>query len=280
MARPLRLEFPGALYHLTARGNARQEIYLDDRDRAAFLWILGEACARAGWLCYAYCLMGNHYHLVVETPAATLSRGMRQLNGVYTQGFNRRHGRVGHLFQGRYKAILVEKEAYLLELCRYVMLNPVRAGLTTQAGDWPWSSYLATMGKTARPSWLADRQLLALFHAQAGPARRAFARFVREGGGDLWDDLRQQIYLGSEAFVAETQARIEGTRDLSEVPKAMRRAVPRPLDWYATHQARRNEAMAQAYRDGGYSLAQIAKHFGVHYSTVSRAVRRFEEINR
>ena len=129
MSRPLRIEFPGALYHLTARGNARQDIYLDARDSRRFLGLLGEVCSRYAWRCFAYCLMTNHYHLVVETAHPNLAAGMRQLNGRYSQAFNHHHQREGHLFQGRYKAILVEREAYLLEVCRYVVLNPVRAGL-------------------------------------------------------------------------------------------------------------------------------------------------------
>ena len=118
MARPLRIEFAGALYHLTARGNGWGDIYLDDSDRVLFLEVLAGVCKQYNWLCRAYCLMGNHYHLLVETPDANLSQGMRQLNGVYTQRFNRRHKRVGHVFQGRYKAILVQANSYLLELSR------------------------------------------------------------------------------------------------------------------------------------------------------------------
>ena len=137
MARPLRLEFPGALYHVTARGNARQAIVLDDRDRALLLVCLGEVVLRFGWICHAYCLMDNHYHLLIETPEGNVSRGMRQLNGVFTQRMNRRLGRVGHLFQGRFKAILVERESYLLELCRYIVLNPIRAGMVTQLEHYP-----------------------------------------------------------------------------------------------------------------------------------------------
>ena len=129
MARPLRIEFPDAVYHITSRGNGRADIYLDERDRESFLQILGDVCRRMRWVCYAYCLMTNHYHLVIETPDANLARGMRQLNGVYTQCFNRHHGHTGHVFQGRYKAILVDRDAYLLELARYVVLNPVRAGM-------------------------------------------------------------------------------------------------------------------------------------------------------
>jgi len=138
MARPLRLEFAGALYHVTSRGDRREEIYSDDQDRQIWLDTLGRACDRFNWVVHAYCQMTNHYHLVVETVDGNLSRGMRQLNGQYTQGFNRRHNLVGHLFQGRYKAILVQKEAYLLELSRYVVLNPVRAGMVKRPEEWPW----------------------------------------------------------------------------------------------------------------------------------------------
>ena len=131
MARPLRLEFSGALYHVTSRGDRREDIYLDDADRGNYLSVLSEVCDRFNWLVHAYCLMSNHYHLLIETPDSNLAMGMRQLNGVYTQRFNRRHARVGHVFQGRYKAIIVQKDSYLLELARYIVLNPVRARMVT-----------------------------------------------------------------------------------------------------------------------------------------------------
>jgi REP element-mobilizing transposase RayT len=146
MARPLRLEFSGAVYHVTARGDRCEAIFLDDQDRQRFLGLLGREIGQQNWLLYAYCLMGNHYHLLLETPEANLTRGMRCLNGVYTQGFNRRYGLSGHVLQRRYKAILVDRDAYLLELSRYVVLNPVRAGLVTEVLLWPWSSYSATAG--------------------------------------------------------------------------------------------------------------------------------------
>ena len=165
MARPLRLEFEGALYHVMSRGNAREDIFLDDGDRTAFLANLGRVAERFDWRLWAWCLMGNHYHLLVETLRPTLSRGMRQVNGIYTQAFNRRHGRVGHVLQGRYKAVLVDKDSYLLEVSRYVALNPVRAGLVAAAGEWPWSSYRTVMGKAAAPDWLVVEDLLRLFHA-------------------------------------------------------------------------------------------------------------------
>ncbi len=182
MARPLRIEFPGALYHVTARGNARQDIYLDARDSGRFLDLLGEVCARYEWRCFAYCLMTNHYHFVVETAQPNLSAGMRQLNGRYSQAFNHRHRREGHLFQGRYKAILVEREAYLLEVCRYVVLNPVRAGLARAPQAWRWSSYRATLAG-AGPAWLAAPELLGLFAPEPEAAARAYRAFIAEGTG-------------------------------------------------------------------------------------------------
>ena len=158
MSRPLRIEYPGAVYHVTSRGDARRPIFCDDKDRLLFLEVLASIVSRFHWLCHAYCLMNNHYHLIVETPEGNLSRGMRQLNGVYTQRFNRRHRKPGHVFQGRYKAIVVEKESYLLELCRYVVLNPVRAKAVETPEAWNWSSYRATAGSTDIPE-LSDSRL-------------------------------------------------------------------------------------------------------------------------
>ena len=144
MAIPLRIEFSGALYHVTSRGDGQEDIYLDDIDRTIIVDIFKEVCKRFNRVVHAYCLMMNHYHILIETPDSNLAKGMRQLNGVYTQRFNRKHRRVGHVFQGRYKAVLVQKEAYLLELVRYIVLNPVRAHMVKAAKDWPWSSYRAT----------------------------------------------------------------------------------------------------------------------------------------
>ena len=151
MARPLRLQFAGAVYHLTSRGNARQKIFFDDGDRELFFQTLAHVVSRYSWVCHAYCLMANHYHLLVETPKANLSIGMRQLNGIFTQSFNRRHRRVGHLFQGRFKAILVKKDSYLLELCRYIVLNLVRVKGRTSPAAWKWSTYRPTAGLVAVP---------------------------------------------------------------------------------------------------------------------------------
>jgi REP element-mobilizing transposase RayT len=207
MARPLRLEFAGALYHLTARGNARADIFADNEDRRLFLDLLGKEISQQRWRCYAYCLMDNHFHLLIETPEPNLVAGMRRLNGVYTQSFNRRHGRVGHVFQGRYKSIVVDKDSYGLELSRYVVLNPVRARRAKHPQNWPWSSYRATVGRVAAPSWLHADWVLSQLGGR-NPAA-AYERFVRQGIGEHspWEKLRGQIWLGSEAFIERMQRR-------------------------------------------------------------------------
>jgi REP element-mobilizing transposase RayT len=219
MARQLRLAYAGALYHLTARGNARAAIYTDDTDRRTFLQLFGREIEQQGWLCYAYCLMDNHYHLLIETPEPNLSRGMRRLNGVYTQTFNRRHHRVGHVLQGRFKSIVVDKDHYLLELCRYIVLNPVRARMVEAAQDWPWSSYRATAGCTPSPSWLAVTSVLGLFGDDTEAAMTGYRRFV-EGGVDQaspWKQLRGQIFLGDNAFLQRMERLARGQR-LTNVP--------------------------------------------------------------
>lgn len=273
MARPLRIEFPGAVYHITARGNARQKIYLDDADREAFLDILAQVVERFHWICHAYCLMDNHYHLLVETPEPTLSRGMRQLNGVYTQRFNRRHGRCGHLFGGRFKAILVEREAYLLELCRYVVLNPVRAGLARAAKDWRWSSYRATAGLAEAPPFLTTDWILAQFSGRRSEAQRRYRRFVAEGrGASPWRELKGQIYLGSEEFIEKLPQPAE---TVEEVPRIQRQGVRPSLDRIFAG-ALVDEAIVAAYREHGYTMKAIADYLGVHYATVSRRLRKHE----
>ncbi|AOU96636.1 addiction module toxin RelE [Acidihalobacter yilgarnensis] len=275
MARPLRIEFSGALYHVTSRGDRREPIVEDDEDRLTFLRVLAEVVGQFNWICHAYCLMTNHYHLVIETPDGNLSKGMRQLNGVYTQATNRRHHKSGHLFQGRFKGILVDKDHYLLELARYVVLNPVRAGMVKHPNDYPWSSYPAMMGEATPPGWLATQGLLALFASRRSVARRRYAQFVAEGIGQesLWTALRQQIYLGDETFVRRVQKKAAKQNDRLAIPRAQRRAPPKSLATIEARHAERNEAMIEAYATGAYSYREIAEHFGLHLATVGRIVR-------
>lgn len=276
MARPLRLEFSGALYHVTSRGDRRENIYENSRDRISFLDVLGDVCDECNWVCHAYCLMDNHYHLIIETPDANLSRGMRQLNGIYSQRFNRFHNRVGHCFQGRYTAIHVEKECYLLELARYVVLNPVRAEMVYSAHEWPWSSYRATVSLVKKPSWLETDWLLATFGVTKKAAIDRYKQFVSEGRGQPspLKELRNQVYLGDADFVSHLQGLIEGDKELSEVPVSQRRSKPLPLDDYAQQASCRDGAINLAYLSGGYTLKDIGDYYGLHYSRISRIVKR------
>ena len=274
MSRPLRIEFEGALYHVTSRGDRRGRIFEDDQDRLGFLELLGRVAVDFNWVVHAYCLMGNHYHLVVETPDGNLGKGMRQLNGVYTQDCNRRHGRVGHLFQGRYKAILVDADSYLLELSSYVVLNPVRAGMVGSAGEWPWSSYLAMLGEAGVPDWLETDGLLAAFGKRRADARRRYAAFVAAGVGQpsIWSALNRQVFLGDDAFVARMQRKASQSEDVN-IPRAQRRPPAPSLAAIARKHRDRNAAMVAAHATGEYSYQQIGGRFGVHFTTVGRVVR-------
>ena len=275
MARPLRIEFAGAFYHVTSRGDRREAIYEDDEDRSMFLGVLAEVVERYNWVCHAYCLMSNHYHLVIETLDGNLSQGMRQLNGVYTQASNRRHQRVGHLFQGRFKGILVDENAYLTELSRYVVLNPVRAGMVKAAGDWQWSSYRAMVGEAPVPVWLDVDRLLGQFGETRAAARREYRSFVETGPEmQIWEGLRQQMYLGDEHFVDRMQAYAQVEGDVLQVPRLQRRPPAASLAETAANFASRDAGVLAAYATGAYSYRMIAEHFGVHLSTVGRIVRK------
>ena len=281
MTRPIRIEYAGAFYHVTSRGNRGDVIFVDDGDRLIWLEVFAQVCSRFNWRCHAWCLMDNHYHIVIETVEGNLSQGMRQLNGVFTQKANRKHNRVGHVFQGRFKAILVQKEGYLLELTRYVALNPIRAGMVTDLLDWKWSSYLAMVGDVACFDWLEKNWVLSHFGDSNKEAVVNYQNFVREGIGlpAIWAGLRHQVFLGDDAFVdneIEKVKKIEEAVDLSEVPKIQRRARAKPLWWYKEHCVSRNEGIVNAYQSGDYLMRQIAEHFNVHYSTVSRVVSKAE----
>jgi putative transposase len=284
MSRPLRIEFEGAVYHLTSRGNARQEIFLDDIDKQEFLQVLASVVTRFKWMCHAYCLMDNHYHLVVETPEGNLSRGMRQLNGVYTQRFNRRHKRSGHLFQGRYKSILVDKDSYLLAVCRYVVLNPVRAGIVSGPGQWKWTSYGATAGSKECPGFLTVDWVLSQFGRDKAEARTQYRRFVRAGKKDssLWKELRGQILLGAGDFAEKFKALLKGKERIAEIPRIQRYLTRPSLDSILSSRKiedkrGRDKSIHEAFSLYGYALREIADHLGVHYATVSRALGRVEK---
>ncbi|BCE03008.1 REP-associated tyrosine transposase [Marinicellulosiphila megalodicopiae] len=278
MARPLRIEFAGALYHITARGNARGDIYVDEKDRAGFLELLATACDRYHWICHGYCLMDNHYHLLIETSDANLSKGMKYINGSYTQNFNRKHKRAGHVFQGRFKSILVEQDSHLLELCRYIVLNPVRAQMVRSAKDWPWSSYRGTVDQSKKHDCLTTDWVLSNFGKMRKPAVEKYRTFIKEGKNQPspWLQLKNQVFLGSDEFVEDMQCKISLDQSLIDVPKKQKLKPVKPLDYYQNKFKTRNEAMAKAYLSGHYTLEKVGEHFGVSYATVSRAVKQIE----
>ncbi len=293
MARPLRLIFSNGVYHVTARGNARQAIVRDDRDRARFVDTLAQMVEQYRVLCHSWVLMSNHYHLLLETPEPNLSLAVRHLNGVYTQAFNRRHRRVGHLFQGRFKAIVVEREAYLLELCRYVVLNPVRAGLVTYPRAYAWSSYRATAGETAGPQWLTVDWVLQQFGSTRKAAQQAYQEFVKEGlhsADSPWERLVGQLYLGSESFIQKAQRSTQrlGDREIprrqrepallspEEVLRRVARAygskVPELVSFSRRPTEARQVALYGLRRQAGLGLKAIGERMELEYPAVSRRV--------
>lgn len=276
MSRPLRLEFPGALYHVTSRGDRKALIYIDQTDRLVWLSILEQVCASYNFIIHSFCQMTNHYHLVLETVEGNLTQGMQQLNGIYSQYFNRRHNLVGHVFQGRYKGILVQRETYLLELTRYVVLNPVRANLVALPEEWQWSSYLHFIGEQAIPPWLDTGSTLMKFGVDRDSAKAAYRAFVIAGIGQPspLQKTTHQIILGDESYIEQIQKRT--LQNFSRaINKTQRRAQALSLTDYALQCATPEEAMALAYRSTAYTMEEIGAHFGVSYKTVSRAVKKF-----
>ena len=231
MARPLRIEYPDAIYHVTARGNARSAIVSDDRDRRKWLRLLADTATRCHWRVFAFALLDNHFHLFLQTPEANLSQGMHDLDGTYAGYFNDRHERVGHVFQGRFKAILVEGQGHWLELSRYVHLNPVRAGLAARPEDWPWSSYAGYCRPARRLAWVEYSQVLDEFGGDGPDARRAYLVFVEDGLGRKLDSPQSRAVagavLGSEGFAARVREMLRSRPRDSEMP-ALKRLTTRP----------------------------------------------------
>ncbi len=281
MARPLRIEFPGAIYHVTSRGNAQNSIFLDDIDRKNCLSALALTLRRFNVICHAYCLMTNHFHLLIETPDANLSTAMRQFNSVYTQAFNRRNGRVGHVLQGRFKSIVVEREAYLLELCRYIVLNPVRAGMVKGPGSYRWSSYRATAGLDKKPDFLAVDWILEQFGTARPQARKEYRRFVVAGleMESPWKNLKGQCLLGDDAFLRKLVPLLKDKSAFKEIPRVQRfagRPALAEIVPVTGSRAERDAAIFRACHEFGYTQTQVAVAIGLHSSTVSKIIRKME----
>ena len=279
MGRPLRIQYPGAIYHVTTLGNARQRVFLDGRDRRAFLNLLGTVVSEYNCVLYAYCLMGTHYHLLVETPDANVSGAMRQLNGLYTRRFNYRHERIGHIFQGRFESRLVEKGSYLLEASRYISLNPVRARMVARPEQYVWSSYRATAGYEAGPDWLSVGSVL---DAVGGKTRQqrcfAYREFVHDGmGGQLSRGRAGELPLvwASVGFEQKMRRYARRSVDNREIPRRQRfigRPALKVLFRGVRDNDRRDGTIWRAYKACGYSLTQIAGALGLSCSRVSRIV--------
>ena len=242
MGRNLRLQYEGALYHVSSRGNGQQDIFLDDRDRQLFLKILGKVIQECAWICHSYCLMNNHYHLLVGTPRANLARGMLELNGSYAKVFNLRHSRTGHVLGGRYGAKLIEDDTYLLVVARYIALNPVGAFLIDDPSEWKWSSYNAYCGTSRDEDFLTTEFLLSYFGSRELPPAQAFSRYVIEG--------------------------IEASRSSNKKPP-LSKILP-----VGAQRRDREKAICIAFLEYDYSQREIAAYLGVHHTTVGRIIRR------
>jgi putative transposase len=251
-------------------------VFKDDEDRQNFLNTLQHVNKRYNWICHAYCLMTNHYHLLIETPDGNLSLGMLQLNGVYTQLFNKRHGRNGHLFQGRYSAILIQKDSHLLEVCRYVVLNPVRAKMAERPDQHAWLSYNATAGKAKVPTCLTVDWVLGQFSRTRRTAEKEYRQFVSRGiGKTIWHEVRGQAILGEEAFGDKLVDHLRKHRNMPEIPRSQRYANRPELERIFTSEVvddknRRNKKIAEAVEKYLYRQSEIANHLNMHYSSVSR----------
>jgi putative transposase len=278
MARPLRITYPGAIYHITVRGNRKQDIFLDDDDRLAFLSELQIAIKHHNWLCHAYCLMGNHYHLLIETLEANLSDGMRDLNKDYAQGFNRRHDTVGHLLQGRFKSHIIERETYLLNVARYVVLNPVRAGMINDPADWQWSSYRATVGFSQKEDLLTTDWILGHFSENRIQAQNQYVDFVKAGIGlpSPFNDATHRSILGSPQFVHEMYEQADDVTYIKEIPRE-ERLLARPSLTMIFREVRtrkeRDKEIVFARVGCGYSVAEIARHLKLSNALVSEISR-------
>jgi putative transposase len=302
MARPLRIEYPGAVYHVTCRGNDKQVIFKDDPDRLAFLDILSQSIKIYDIRIFVYVLMDNHFHLLLETPLGNLSQFMRRFNITYTSYFNRIHNRVGHLFQGRYQSILVDKESYLSELSRYIHLNPVRTKefkkkppeeKWNHLANYPWSSLKGYLDKAHKASFLDYSLILEDFGGDTNRGRRAYEKRIKEelsGQIDIRGKVVGQAILGGDPFIKWVRETFSGGRQDRERPALSElkryRAVEEVLEILAKDTGKtfeevrvkghplRSVYMDLLYRAGGMTGVEIGKIFNVDYSTVSQTRKR------
>jgi len=301
MARPLRIEYPGAWYHVMNRGRRGENVFLGEKDYEAFLVVLQEAAEVFGFQVAAYCLMSNHYHLLVQTPTGNLSRVMRQINGVYTQRYNRRHKVDGQLFRGRYKSILVEEDSHLLELLRYIHRNPVRAKICKSVEQYPWTSHHGYVSNAKKWEWLHKRFLLGMFAGQAGKAKMAYVEFVQNRDSlevtEFFSKKNLASVFGSADFVEWLKGKFYQQKLHAEVPESLQLAPTiadikkavcslykeneKVLEQSKRGQVNepRNLSIYLARRHCGLRLSEIGREFGLEkYSSVSSIVMRTEQL--
>ncbi|MFN3238117.1 MAG: transposase [Pseudomonadales bacterium] len=279
MSRPVRIEFPGANYYVTSRGLNDKLVFKDNEDRAVFLNVLAGVVERFNWLLHSYVMLDSHYHLVVECPKANLSKGMRQLNGVYTQHFNRRHEDDGPLFQGRFRSVLFEPTEYLLPLCRHAVMNPVRLELAGSAQQYRWSSHRAMAGQIQSPAFLTTDRVLGHFGKREKDNQKKYKEFVKAGATaeSPLNERSGQVLLGSPKFIAEMQPILNGEKLAKRGPKRAQRRRSLPVLFKNIDnktRVERNELIRKAHIDHSYTLMEIGEFLGLHYTTVSKVVNR------
>ncbi|MDI6890869.1 MAG: transposase [Thermodesulfovibrionales bacterium] len=291
MARPLRIEYPGAFYHITARGNERKAIFHDEKDREQFLFYLAMAQQRYSAVFHIYCLMSNHYHLLLETPLGNLSTIMRYIDGAYTTYYNVKRQRAGHLFQGRYKAIVVDADEYAGELSRYIHLNPVRAKIVTRPEEYKWSSYRSYIGKERSPKWLTVDFILSYFGGRTTAAQKKYRNFVDSLTGKRYESPLKEVVastiLGGIDFIKEIKEKYLSGRGvdrnvpaLAELRKTSIEEIKQAVEgvFRGDTNVTRKAALYISHRYSGRTLKEIGKHFQIGESGVTKASRRFYEI--
>jgi putative transposase len=277
MSRRLRIEFPGAVYHVYARGNSKDAVFLDDADRLKFLDYMGRGAQGYGFIYHSYCLMGNHFHLLLETPQANLSEGMHWLDSCYAGHFNWAHEHVGHVFQGRFQSIVVQQETYLLELCRYIVLNPVRACIVKDPAYYPWSSFReiaglgSGLGGAVSAGWI-----LSHFGDDPERARHEYARFVRDGAGrsSPFADVVAGTVLGDRDFRTGIRERVLSECRLEDIPAAQLDAFrPGLRELFSADEPllrnERNTRIRSACLEWRYTRTEVAAFCGISLSSVS-----------
>jgi putative transposase len=279
MSRRPRLQFAGALYHVMARGNRKSTIFHDAEDRRQFLQVITAAVAFYALRINALCLMGNHYHIVLETPGRNLSDAMHFINGVFAQRSNRRHGQTGHVFEGRFRSLVIERESYLKRAARYVVRNPVRAGLVANPAAWRWSSYRATAGLERVPRWLEVEWIQTVFRARSlAEARQRYVKYVNASAESQRAIALNAHVLGTKQFGRRVLDAIGVDLPDRPVPQLVR-TLARPtlaelFERGRTLGAPRDRLIYGARVDHGYRFTDIARYLGIDRTTASKAASR------